>query len=175
MSRLGKLCKQIDHARAKIGILSNPIKTGITFLIAHLTHPTFIHQTKLFRSTEFQYDFFWPVFIHLTTSLAFYMTCSIAFKLRMHRFCFALPITLLTPVSLILACFICQFNIDRKFWIEFKEYYRCQSFVSSDLVWHLVLGVCLWWLSHLVMNGQIWNRFAQIHDSKFQRYDEILF
>lgn len=108
----------MDRSRAKIGIFSNPLKALNVFLIASAYHPKFIQENQIFKTFEPLY--FWALFIHISSSLIFYMSCSLAFKLRMHRFAFALPVTLLTPVMLVLSCCFCQLSVGDKFWLQFK-------------------------------------------------------
>jgi len=52
-----------------------------------------------------------------------------------------------------------------------REYYKCEGILDGggDLVMHLVLGVCLWWLSIVVLSRHVWRKFVLVNASKFRR------
>ncbi len=116
---LRQLFKRIHQARAKIGLVAVPVKCGVLFVISHLYSPHYLESSRVLASQRL--DLFWPVFTHLAASLGFYVLCSLAFKLRMHRVCFAVPLTLITPCMLAASCLLCQMSLDgRLAWPEFR-------------------------------------------------------
>ena len=51
---------------------------------------------------------------------------SLSFKLRMHRISFIIPLTLITPVSIILSVVLCDQSVKYN-KIPFKDYYFCNA------------------------------------------------
>ena len=169
----------MELARVKIGIVSNLWRIGVIVLIAHFYFPSFTSAQTLFRvgrSYPSQLDYFWPFLAHLSSSIAFYLACSLSFKLRMHRLCFALPTTLMTPVALIIACSLCEIN-PAGAPNQFKEYFKCKMFAASTSAYktQFIIGISLWWASHLIINAHVWKKYLQIEVSKFTRYQIFAF
>lgn len=154
--------KNIDLSRQKIGLFTNLWKIGIFFLFAYIFYPEVKLKPSLFNSdTSYseKLTYLTPFAIQLASSLICYLASSLAFKLRMSRFSFALPITLITPVATILACLICEFkkpNFQNADWFnEFTEHFICST-NFYNFKWHLTCGICLWWLSNLWTTSHIW-------------------
>ena len=153
----------MEKSRHKIGLFTSVWSIGIKCLFVHIFLYEFKFDTKLFAFNEFPmntnvFRFVWPLITQVGASIIFYLSCSLAFKLCMRRICFALPLTLITPVSLGISLLICNYD-----WLLFdgkglRDYFVCYSNYSHTyLVWHLVLGVSFWWISHLWVTNSIWN------------------
>ena len=88
----------IDKSRHRIGLITSVWKIGVSLLFAHILCAEF----DLTKFDSSFYAFVLPFLVQLGSSLIFYLSCALAFKLRMRRVCFALPLTLITPVSIVL-------------------------------------------------------------------------
>jgi hypothetical protein len=113
----------------KLGLIVNTWKIGITVLIYHLNNQEFLNFFNIFWSTSSG-----PSSIYLETFLVqisslwvFYFSCSLAFKLGMHRMAFALPLMFITPVVVLIAVLFCDQSVKRTSLIYFKDYYMCTS------------------------------------------------
>ena len=158
-----KSFKNIENSRQKISLITSLWKIGITLLFAHIYHPKFKFNPSFFEKSVNSMLYLTPLIVHLLASLVFYLACSLAFKLRMQRVCFALPLSLTTPVCLALALVLCHFNfpLKREWLSELRNHFICtSSYFHDPFRWQLVCGMALWWLSHLWTTNPIWNNDA---------------
>ena len=103
-----------------------------------------------------------PLLVHVACTAMCYYTSRLACKLCMQRLSFALPLTLVTPVTLAAALAVC------KWWPELSVvradflYWTCDAdgensaSSSPSLRWQVVCGLALWWLSQLWIGGHVW-------------------
>ena len=143
-----KAFTSMEKSRHKIGLFTSLWQICVKCLFVFILRLEFKFDAALFVGSFKEYSHFWPFLAQYAASILFYLSCSLAFKLRMHRVCFAFPLTLITPVSLAVALFLCHVN----------SFFVCATIYSqSPFLWHLILGVSLWWISHLWTTNSIWN------------------
>ena len=153
----------IEKSRHKIGLFTNASKIILIVLFANLlkNQPVELDLTSIF-TTEFnlnlnllKFSHIEPLLTHFLATIIFYYSCTLAFKLRMHNICFALPLTLTTPICLFLALFFCEMKTPNN---QIKDHFICSTngYFQSDEFVHLIIGVFVWWLSHLWTSNRIW-------------------
>lgn len=103
---------------------------------------------------------FLPFIIHFfSTGLCYYFAKS-SCKMCMQRVAFALPLTLATPVTIIIYIGICTGNLDKIEFIKDMMYWECPenlfSSASGTIKWQLICGLGLWWLSELWICVHVW-------------------
>lgn len=92
----------------------------------------------------------------LSDGLCFYMG-RLACKLCMQRICFALPITLVTPLALTILLVMCSIAPKSTVFIENFLFWSCYAdYAGESFKWQVVCGLILWWLSELWIGGHIW-------------------
>ena len=141
---LRKLCVDMNASRHKLGLFTSIYKVGITLLAARLYHPDLGFSSDIFATLLWTNC--WPLVIQVGSSVALYLSCTLAFKLGMRRVCFTLPITCVTPVSLLVSALLC------------RNLFEC----GRTCVWHVVVGICLWWLSHVWTTSSMWSKMRTI-------------
>ncbi|CAF3445896.1 unnamed protein product [Rotaria sp. Silwood1] len=88
--------------------------------------------------------------------LCFYMG-RLACKLCMQRICFALPITLVTPLALTILLVMCSVAPQSTVFIENFLFWSCYAdYAKESFKWQVICGLFLWWLSELWIGGHIW-------------------
>ena len=89
-------------------------------------------------------------------ALCFYMG-RLACKLCMQRVCFALPITLVTPLALSILVVMCSVAPKSTVFVENFLFWSCYADYAKDsFKWQVACGLGLWWLSELWISGHIW-------------------
>ncbi len=92
----------------------------------------------------------------LSDALCFYMG-RFACKLCMQRICFALPITLVTPLALTTLLVMCSVTPKSTVFIENFLFWSCYAdYAKESFRWQVICGLVLWWLSELWIGGHIW-------------------
>lgn len=92
----------------------------------------------------------------LSDALCFYMG-RLACKLCMQRICFALPITLVTPLALTILLVMCSVAPQSTVFVENFLSWSCYlDYARDSFRWQVVCGLVLWWLSELWIGGHIW-------------------
>jgi len=92
----------------------------------------------------------------LSDALCFYMG-RLACKLCMQRIGFALPITLVTPLALIILLLMCSLAPQSTVFIENFLFWSCYAeYAKESFKWQVICGLFLWWLSELWIGGHIW-------------------
>ncbi|CAF4001820.1 unnamed protein product, partial [Rotaria sp. Silwood2] len=92
----------------------------------------------------------------LSDALCFYMG-RLACKLCMQRVCFALPITLVTPLALTILLVMCSIAPKSTVLIENFLFWSCYAdYAKESFRWQVICGLVLWWLSELWIGGHIW-------------------
>ena len=92
----------------------------------------------------------------LSDALCFYMG-RLACKLCMQRICFALPITLVTPLALTILLVMCSVAPQSTVFIENFLFWSCyEDYAKESFRWQVVCGLVLWWLSELWIGGHVW-------------------
>lgn len=81
----------------------------------------------------------------------------LACKLCMQRLGFALPLTLVTPVTLSIALVICKWFPDSAILKTDFVYWTChEGYQQGSFKWQVLCGLGLWWLSQLWIGGHVW-------------------
>lgn len=92
----------------------------------------------------------------VSDALCFYMG-RLACKLCMQRICFALPITLVTPLALTILLVMCSVAPKSTIFVENFLFWSCYADYAQDSFrWQVICGLALWWLSELWIGGHIW-------------------
>ncbi|UJR08979.1 hypothetical protein I4U23_013229 [Adineta vaga] len=92
----------------------------------------------------------------LSDALCFYMG-RLACKLCMQRICFALPITLVTPLALTILLVMCSAAPQTTVFVDNFLFWSCYADYAKDSFrWQVICGLFLWWLSELWIAGHIW-------------------
>ncbi|CAF4051928.1 unnamed protein product [Adineta steineri] len=92
----------------------------------------------------------------ISDALCFYMG-RLACKLCMQRICFALPITLVTPLALTILLVMCSVAPQTTVFVENFLFWSCYADYAKDSFrWQVICGLVLWWLSELWIGGHIW-------------------
>ncbi|CAF1289999.1 unnamed protein product [Adineta steineri] len=92
----------------------------------------------------------------ISDALCFYMG-RLACKLCMQRICFALPITLVTPLALTILLVMCSVAPKSTVFIENFLFWSCYAdYAKESFKWQVICGLFLWWLSELWIGGHIW-------------------
>jgi hypothetical protein len=92
----------------------------------------------------------------LSDALCFYMG-RLACKLCMQRICFALPITLVTPLALTILLVMCSVAPKSTVFVENFLFWSCYAdYAKESFRWQVICGLVLWWLSELWIGGHIW-------------------
>lgn len=92
----------------------------------------------------------------ISDALCFYMG-RLACKLCMQRICFALPITLVTPLALTILLLMCSVAPKSTVFIENFLFWSCYAeYAKESFKWQVICGLFLWWLSELWIGGHIW-------------------
>jgi hypothetical protein len=164
--------KNIENSRHKIGLLTNLWKIGIILLICQLFNPNFKLNIS-YLETETPYldriVYILPFLVQLISSLTLYLASSLAFKLRMSRFSFAFPLTLVTPISIALLLIIKSIGIV-PYWLEYVRYFISYSESLASYKIHIIYGLALWWISHLWISSHIWNNENSSKETTIKRY-----
>lgn len=98
-----------------------------------------------------------PMVLQVFCSGLCYYTGRLACKLCMQRLGFALPLTLVTPITLSIGLIICKwFPESAVFQPEFV-YWTChEGYQTGSFKWQVICGLGLWWLSQLWIGGHVW-------------------
>lgn len=92
----------------------------------------------------------------ISDALCFYMG-RLACKLCMQRVCFALPITLITPLALTILLLMCSVAPKSTVFIENFLFWSCYAdYAQESFRWQVVCGLVLWWVSELWIGVHIW-------------------
>lgn len=117
-----KSTMQLMHeSRHKLGLFTSLYKIGVTLLVYH-----FYNQDYLLQMRELNFSYMRPFLVQLASFLVFFISCSLAFKLRMHRLAFLIPLALVTPISVVLSVVLCDQSVKYNN-TPFKEYYFCTA------------------------------------------------
>lgn len=75
----------------------------------------------------------------------------------MQRLGFALPLTLVTPVTLAIALIICKWFPESAILKTDFVYWTChEGYQQGSFKWQVLCGLGLWWLSQLWIGGHVW-------------------
>lgn len=98
-----------------------------------------------------------PMLVQVLCSGICYYTGRLACKLCMQRLGFALPLMLVTPVTLTAAIVICKWFPNSRIFHEGFLFWQChEGFEQGTFKWQVICGLGLWWLSQLWIGGHIW-------------------
>lgn len=103
------------------------------------------------------YTYLIPMILQVLCSGLCYYTGRLACKLCMQRLGFALPLTLVTPVTLSIALILCKwFPESASFQPDFV-YWTChEGYQTGSFKWQVICGLGLWWISQLWIGGHVW-------------------
>ena len=172
----------IDLTRQKIGLVTNLWKIGLIFLFGYVFYPE--EQFKFYQliMEKDSLVYIYPLVVQVASSLVCFLASSLAYKFRMNRFSFALPMTLVTPLAIILSVLICEIrkpNLIENNWMDFfSGHFICKSKILS-YKWQLICGLCLWWISSLWSSSHIWstegaNKLKNVKRIfKFQNFNSV--
>lgn len=100
-----------------------------------------------------------PLIVQAASGAICYYFSRVACKLCMQRFSFSLPLTIITPGTLAIFCYLCHLGE----WTELRlpnvevGFWRCsESYQQRAFQWQIGCAVGLWWLSQLWINNHIW-------------------
>ena len=92
----------------------------------------------------------------ISDALCFYMG-RLACKLCMQRICFALPLTLVTPLALTILLVMCSVTPQSTVFVENFLFWSCYAdYAKESFKWQIICGLFLWWLSELWIGRHIW-------------------
>lgn len=98
-----------------------------------------------------------PMIVQCVSSIMCYYTGRLACKLCMQRIGFALPLTLVTPVTLTIALVMCKWFPDSCVLHPDFVYWTChEGYLTGSFKWQVICGLGLWWLSQLWITSHIW-------------------
>lgn len=98
-----------------------------------------------------------PMILQVLSSALCYYTGRLACKLCMQRLGFALPLTLVTPVTLSVALIICKWFPESAVFQPDFVYWTChEGYQTGSFKWQVICGLGLWWLSQLWIGGHVW-------------------
>jgi hypothetical protein len=101
--------------------------------------------------------YLFPMILQVLSSGLCYYTGRLACKLCMQRIGFALPLTLVTPVTLSVALVICKWFPDSSVFQPDFVYWTChEGYQTGSFKWQVICGLGLWWLSQLWIGGHVW-------------------
>ena len=121
-------------------------------------------------SNELNQPFYYvlPFVIQFLSAIICYLGSSLAFKLGMNRFCFALPMTLTTPATLVAVLLICELKpLNSEILEQYKKHLLCFNggYFTNFTGWCLLIGILVWWTSHLWTTGPIWLNYRYLSNS----------
>lgn len=100
-----------------------------------------------------------PLIVQAASGAICYYFSRVACKLCMQRFSFSLPLTIITPGTVAIYCYLCHLGD----WTELRlpnvevGFWRCsESYQQRAFQWQIGCAVGLWWLSQLWINNHIW-------------------
>ena len=108
------------------------------------------------------YKDFWityliPMLLQVFCSGLCYYTGRLACKLCMQRLGFALPLTLVTPVTLSVGLILCKWFPESAVFQPDFVYWTChEGYQTGSFKWQVICGLGLWWLSQLWIGGHVW-------------------
>ena len=98
-----------------------------------------------------------PMIIQVVCSALCYYTGRLACKLCMQRLGFALPLTLVTPITLSVALIICKWAPESAVLKSDFVYWTChEGYQTGSFKWQVICGLGFWWLSQLWIGGHVW-------------------
>ena len=98
-----------------------------------------------------------PMLLQIFCSGLCYYTGRLACKLCMQRIGFALPLTLVTPITLTVALTICKWFPETAILKPEFVYWTChEGYETGSFKWQIFCGLGLWWASQLWIGGHIW-------------------
>ncbi|XP_076444026.1 chitin synthase chs-2-like [Babylonia areolata] len=105
-----------------------------------------------------QYITYLPLLLQVVSSGLCYYFARLACKLCMQRFSFAVPLSLATPVSVATIITLCYLSPQSTQIIPDFLGWSCtgQGEERRWLIWHLGLGLGLWWTSQLWITRYVW-------------------
>ena len=114
-----------------------------------------------------------PLIIHAASGAICYYFSRVACKLCMQGFSFSLPLTLITPATAAIFCYLCYLDGWTRLHLPDLEvgYWKCsESYTEYSFHWQIGCALSLWWLSQLWVNNHIW--FPQSERlAKVERYE----
>lgn len=98
-----------------------------------------------------------PMILQVLASGLCYYKGRLACKLCMQRLGFALPLTLVTPVTLSVALILCKWFPESAVFQTDFVYWTChEGYQTGSFKWQVICGLGFWWLSQLWIGGHVW-------------------
>jgi hypothetical protein len=98
-----------------------------------------------------------PLLVQVLCAGMCYYTGRLACKLCMQRLGFALPLTLVTPVTLGAALVACKWFPAATVFHQGALFWTChEGYETGSFQWQVICGLGLWWLSQLWIGGHVW-------------------
>ena len=119
---------------------------------------------------------FLPLIVQSISGAVCYYFARVACKLCMQGFGFSFPLTLITPATVGIFCYVCHLegwtgvrlpNLSVGFW-------RCsEGWTEVTFQWQIGCAICLWWLSQLWIVQHVW--FSQSERlAKVERWVQLI-
>ncbi len=148
----------LHSTRYKLGLFVHLYKIGLTFLVYYLYNQEFYFSFhNLIKNKNSIY--LTTCCIQISSFLVYFWSSSLAYKLKMHRWSYFLPLMLITPITILLSVVLCDQSVKITGFDYFKNYYLCTSFsfTVNPFRWQLIVGILVWWSSNMWMFNFIWN------------------
>lgn len=102
---------------------------------------------------------FLPLIVQSLSGALCYYFARVACKLCMQGFSFSLPLTIISPLTASLFCYICYLQKWTRVYIPDMDigYLHCtESYKITSFHWQIGCALALWWISQLWINNHIW-------------------
>ncbi|CAH1797404.1 unnamed protein product [Owenia fusiformis] len=99
---------------------------------------------------------FIPMVIQATTSFGCFFFSKIAVKLLQQRICFSIPLTICTPVMILITLILKGINEDLFKINEFTYWALPSDTWTPMFIFHLAFGLTVWWTSQMWLARHIW-------------------
>jgi chitin synthase len=164
----------LHSTRYKLGLFVNLYKIGLTFLVYYLYNQEFYFSFhNLIKNKNSIY--LTMCCIQISSFLVFFWSSSLAYKLKMHRWSYFLPLMLITPIAILLSVVLCDQSVKIRGFDYFKNYYLCTSFsfTVDPFRWQLIVGILVWWLSNMWMFNFIWQNNSGNNGKRTFKFQDL--
>ena len=102
---------------------------------------------------------FLPFIVQSLSGAICYYFARVACKLCMQGFSFSVPMTLITPATVVIFSYLCDLEDWKRVYIPDMDigYLRCsESYKITSFHWQVGCALALWWLSQLWITNHVW-------------------